>query len=116
MKKKRFALYVLNDESERLNGYYCGFWTQFWGMEQYPDVDDTITDQSGNLIKKLKTYTTYNRAVYGAKCCLINIGSGWHVRIINLEKPDQTHCDYSKGIYPAYDYEGKPIIESLEWD
>ena len=56
MKKKRFALYVLNDESERLNGYYCGFWTQFWGMEQYPDVDDTITDQSGNLIKKLKMF------------------------------------------------------------
>lgn len=116
------AKYCLFISTDGLCGYYCGFWTQYWGMEQYPVIIEEIDDNSSYQSKNLKTYSSYGRALHGAKSCYNNIGCDWCVKIVDLENPENVAFNISivkKGKYrikvPGYDINGNPINDSLSW-
>lgn len=115
MNKGKYALFV---KTSGLSGFYCGYWSQFYGMEQYPVIVDSIHENSTYKSKKVKTYTSYKRAINGARSCLNSIGWDWQVKIVELTDCIDTDFDLQylgKHIAPAYDPQGKAIEESLSW-
>lgn len=109
--------YVLYAWTEGLCGFYCGYWSQYWGMEQYPILIDSLEDNSTYKSKQLKTYSSYGRALNGAKACIGNIGMDWFLKIVSVEDIDTEFMikRLNKRRVPVYDPHGNPIPESLNW-